>query len=216
MIVRDNQNINDTGGSCIPGYKIDIYFFMKMYFQLLLLLILVASCKPIVTTIYHVNKEVHFNSIEEYKQAAENKYGLNTAHIYYPPESDYQYLVNLIIARKIDYFYGIFPNDSSSFIFSEFLGNNESCLGRILKEIENPDHLVRKDELFKQTSFFNLSTGEPISFKNSGKKKLVLIFAHTQGLLKKKDFLEIQKFVKDKDEYELVIVSIDPVYYYQK
>ena len=188
----------------------------KTKFIILLLgVVVLCSCKAFVNVVYHPKKVVQFDDLEDYKITADKKYKINTENLYYISDSAYSSFINLIITQDIDYFYGIFIDDTSKIISSPFLKENPGCRGRIISELDISSYTKTRDEIFRQFQFVNISTGKTLKFTDNGKKKLVLIFAHTAGLMMRKTFVELQKEVKRRSDYEVFIISLDPVYMYQ-
>lgn len=183
-----------------------------IYFVLILFLV---SCKSIIKNAYQVNKEIQFESREDYKNIAETKYKIKPANLFYTSRSDYLRLIELINLRKVDYFYGIFTDETTKLRASNYLNDNQSCRGRIMKEMQSKSGNIIRDSLFQKISFYNIINANRSIFPN-GKHRIVLIFGHTQGLLKRKDFKEIQDIVLKNPKFELFIISLDPIYYYEE
>lgn len=180
------------------------------------LLVINVSCTPIIKAIYRVDREVEFESIEEYRNSLEKKYRINPDRLYYTTKSDYHKFADALIYSKANYLYGVFVSDTIKILPSKFFLENQSCQGRVIKEIERQTDTLVLDSLFKHVFFQNISTGDQLKIDNNGKKKVVLIFGHTQGLLRRKDFVEVQKLMDSRQDCELYILSVDPVYYYQQ
>lgn len=186
-----------------------------MKYIIIILISITFSCKPIFESVYQTKKGIDFRSVEEYKTTAETKYRINTNNLYYTTRPYHFNFIDILNATKTDYYYGIFTNDSSKVFPSKYLLDNQSCLGRVIREIGQPLDSAGKDELFKKIAFVNISTNRPLEFNSNGKKKIVMIFGYTQGLLRRKEFVEIQKMVQQRNDCELFIMSVDPVYEYQ-
>lgn len=178
---------------------------------------LFCSCKTIVNSVYGVNKNLAFKSLKDYEEYVRKKYEIEVKNLYYLDQNNYYGFLEQIIDNKIDYFLGIFLNDSSQIQKSDFLMQNESCGGRILKEIQsisdNPEGVSKiRNEVLKKYSFINMIEKTGLLFSNNGKKKIVLIFSYKAGLINKNDFVQIQNMINSTSGYELAIISIDKLY----
>lgn len=190
---------------------------MKIIFFVLLFFNLISSCKPIVKTIYGVNKKIAFSNKKDYLKYVQKKYRFNVNNLYYADEKGYDNFMNSIAQNHVDYFYGIFLNDSIKVKKSMFLSENESCRGRILNEMNSVSKNIasentEKDNVFSINTFYNVSTNKPLNFKTGSHKKLVLIFSYKFGQLREKDFEEIENLVNQNKEYDLYIISADRIY----
>lgn len=190
------------------------------HLYLIVILLLFYSCKPLVKTVYGVNKEIKFKSLNEYRDYVSSKYHIDLTKFYYLDSNSYYDFINLVIQTKTDYFFGTFLNDSTEIKKSDYLTKNESCVGRVLKEINysakenNP--LKVKNESLKTHSFVNITTTAPLQFSNDNRNKIVLIYSYKAGTINKNDFIQIQNLVNSTTTHDLVILSIDNVFDFSK
>lgn len=178
---------------------------------------LIVACKPVKKTLYGINKEITFSNKKDYLEYVQKKYKFNANNLYYADERSYDNFMNNIAQNHVDYFYGIFLNDSIKVKKSMFLSENESCRGRILNEMNSVSKNIasentEKDNVFSINTFYNVSTNKPLNFKTGSHKKLVLIFSYKFGQLREKDFEEIENLVNQNKEYDLYIISADRIY----
>jgi hypothetical protein len=193
-----------------------ISLYMKHVFFIVVTGIL-FSCKPLVKTVYGVNKEIEFKTLTDYRNYVKAKSQIDLSKFYYIDSSSYYDFINLIVQAKTDYFFGTFINDSTVIKKSDYLMENESCVGRVLKEINYPKNessqiLTVKNESLKTHVFVNVITNQPLQFYNDNKKKIVLVYSYKGGTIKKNDFIEIQNIVNSTETYDLVILSLDKVF----
>lgn len=188
---------------------------MKYTFFILFIITALISCKPILSGIYGINKDISFQSLNEYKNFITSRFEINVNQLYLIEPTHYNSFMDWVIQNKVDYFAGIFLDDSTQIRKSEHLLQNQSCTGRVLAEIKNAETLTpvatQQSMPLKTFSFYNAVTKEPLTFTDNNRKKIVLVFSYKSGTLNKKDFKEVQALVEAKPGFELWIISLDQV-----
>lgn len=185
---------------------------MKRRLLLLSLVSLTISCNSIIKEVYGVNKNHHFETKQKYLEYINKKYQIDAKKVFLIPKDKHNEFMNMVIENKVDYFYGIYLNDSTRFAKTDKILLNQSCYGRILDEIKSSSTINRKTEKdmnLKKIDFYNLLTNEKLNLNNSETKKILLLFSVKFGRLRNKDFKEITKLIKGNEDYELKIISVD-------
>lgn len=187
------------------------------YIIFVLTFIFCLGCSSVIKEVYGVNKNKKFNNINEYTSYINENYNFSTQDVYYAnDESVYNELVMDIITSHTNFFYGIYINDSIRVKKTDFLKENESCRGRILKEISNisedPESTrLEKTTIFKDNLFKNIVTNKPLNLNTANRKKVILVFSYKLGTLLDKDFKEIKILLAEK-KYDLYIISVDRIH----
>jgi|CXWL01.1.fsa_nt_gi hypothetical protein len=177
------------------------------------------SCNSGEKLFFGANKDKTFSSIEEYKAYIKDKYRFDQKQFYQADKRSYDSLLYYVAENKIDYLLGIFENDSTEYKKSVFLGDNESCVGRIANEVELISKSIHtekiRNDFFHNNQFINLENQQILDMRYSKTKKIILIVSYKLGRIHKNDFIKIQEIINHKADYELIVLSLDKVFEYQ-
>ena len=190
---------------------------MRNLIVLVILIFCFNSCTSIIKNAHGTNKYVQFNDLGDYRNYISTKYKVDINKVYYIAKDSYNRFCNLVVAKKVDYFYGAYTNDTTEVQKSDYLKENESCLGRVIKEINSSPEEQQfnkkiKNFTFKEFSFLSIVNNTPFEFLNNGKKKIFLIYSYKTGTLRMNDFIQIENLIKSTSNRELVIITIDDVF----
>ena len=167
---------------------------------------------------YGTNKELNFRSRKAYTSWVHEKYRIDSTRLFYIAKNSYSNFIHLVVESKLDYFYGIFENDSIVLRKSNYLEKNESCIRRVLGEINtisknNSNKVLQlKDTTFKSLTFYNIVSDIQLKMQNDNRKKIILIFSYKAGTITRNDFEQIQTAVEQIQGYDLLIISLDNLY----
>lgn len=181
-------------------------------FAILGISILAVSCKPIVSILYNPNSHKTFKSKKDYFTLIEKQYGIKPEDMYIPDSSDWNSFVAIIAGSKMDNYYGTFKASDSVFVKSDFLQQNESCMGRILGDISlyEQSGIAKADSFFYKIDFRSATDGHRIFPKNNY-RTLVFIFSYKQGKIPAKGLKEIQNKYRNNAGYQLLFISLDQI-----
>lgn len=170
------------------------------------------SCKPIAATLYKQNSHKIFESKKDYFALVEKQYGIKPEDMYIPDSSDWNAFATMVVANKIDNYYGTFKASDSVFVKSNLLQENESCIGRILGDISlyEQSGMAKADSLFYQINFKSATGGLRIFPKNNY-RTLVFVFSYKQGKIHARDLKEIQNKYRNNAEYQFLFISLDHI-----
>jgi hypothetical protein len=115
---------------------------VKVVFGLSMLLFI--SCKSIVMSTLGVNKNHHFTSRKQVFNYSSSATGLSPEQLLYPDSASMNDFFTHVIDNKKELLLGCFLNDSTEHLNSQFLAQNESCMGRI--ETEAKTALAAKND----------------------------------------------------------------------
>lgn len=186
------------------------------FITLLIIFFVIIACKPVIKTVYGINRNIEFIDRPSYIEFLKKKHHFDFKNMYYANDETYNNFIYTIADSKIDYFYGVFINDSVKINKSKFLSENQSCRGRIMGEIENANSNLREEDftidyLLLKNKFYNIIDDQPLKLDFNKKKIIFLIFSYKMGSLRKKDFEEIEKLFNNKKDYVLYILNIDRI-----
>jgi hypothetical protein len=187
---------------------------MKHFLSILMFATFV-SCKSLVKTTYGMNKNIEFKSQQEYENYVFKKYKIKAETIYYSDAQSFSPFLSSVVEKKVDYFYGIFQNDSLELRRSSNLLANQSCSARVLHEINTAkidgDSSVTVNNIFKKLTFLNLSSHEKLNLTRGKKHKVILVFSYKAGLVRKDDFERVERLLSSMPDYELIVISLDRI-----
>ena len=191
---------------------------MKVF--IFLIAFISTSCNSGEKLIFGANKDKKFSSIKEYRAYMKAMYSFDQKQFYYADQKNYDSLLYYVAGNKIDYLLGIFENDSIEYKKSLFLDDNESCIGRIVNEIEvisksGKSEKIRND-FFHNNRFINLENQQILDMQSSKTKKVILVVSYKLGRIHKNDFTKIEEIVNQQMDYELIVLSLDKVFNYQE
>lgn len=189
---------------------------------ILLLLIstnLLISCGYLTTKKYGIKKEQTFRNRQEYLSFFEKKSHLDPNQIYYVDSLHFIYFFQQLVSRDSTIIYlGCVKDDSIWRVKSDLLIANGSCKGRLDSEL---DKLVsRQDKINAEQwqagpSLTNLGLrsvqNEKFISKRNDKKLVVLSYSYQFGTYYN-DFYNKARVGEKKGYYDLIVVSLDPVY----
>lgn len=172
-----------------------------------------------VTGMYGVNKEMSFGSKEKYASYMKKKSNIALDDFYYVDQKTYRGFGHAVANSNTSYFMGLFINDTTMVKKSGYLEEMQGCYGRVTGDITNyeaaPDSAVlENNKLFSTHKFINVSDGSSLRTIESGKKRIVLVLSYKNASLMKSEFRKFKSFLDSQKGYELIIVSMDPVYGY--
>ena len=181
---------------------------------MLILLLFTLSCKESQKMFYGTNKTLEFKSLTDYKNFISKKYDIDLHNLYYLNGKDYDTFTNYIVEKKVDYFLGTFENDSTQFLKSAFLRDNQSCYGRIRTEVSGLNALENLNKIsnpiLRNTDLLNINTQKRLDFV-PGKRKVILLISYKMGNVHKKDFNKLEDLIKNLGNYELCVISLDNI-----
>jgi hypothetical protein len=181
----------------------------------LILLLFTLSCKVSQKIFYGTNKILEFKSLAEYKNYIFKKYDFDLHNLYYLEGKDYDTFMDYIFENKLDYFLGTFENDSTQFLKSAFLRDNQSCYARIETEVRGLSPLENLNKIsnpiIKNTELLNINTQKKLDFA-AGKRKVILLISYKFGNIHKNDFNKLEALIKNLNDYELCVISLDRIF----
>jgi hypothetical protein len=181
---------------------------------ILILLLVMLSCKESERIFLGINKNLEFKSFADYKNYISRKYSIDLHNLYYLNGKDYDTFMYYIFENKLDYFLGTFENDSTQFKKSAFLEDNHSCYGRVKLEIRSSNLLEDLNKIsnpiLKNTEIFNINTQKRLDFV-PGKRKVILLISYKYGMIHKNDFKKLGNLIKNLGNYELCVISLDNI-----
>jgi len=181
---------------------------------ILILLLFTLSCKESERIFLGMNKTLEFKSLTDYKNFISKKYDIDLHNLYYLNGKDYDTFMYYIFENKLDYFLGTFENDSTQFLKSAFLRDNQSCYGRIRTEVSGLSTLEKLNKIsnpiLKNTEIFNINTQKRLDFV-PGKGKVVLLISYKFGMIHKNDFKKLENLIKNLGNYEFCVISLDNI-----
>jgi hypothetical protein len=175
------------------------------------------SCKTFLTAKYRFNQPFSFGSKTAYLEYLKNRYAFPAEHVLYPDSISQTALANDIIKAKLAQYYGAFINDTLEVRKTDFLSENLSCIGRVLKEIENNSNnnygngiAINKD--FRNYHFKIAADDSDFVFRSNKKLKIFLLYAFAMGNYFDDFFQDIMNWTQNKNEkVEVFIIALDPV-----
>src|SRR5688572_12556085 len=99
--------------------------------------LLFISCNPIIRQLYGVNKNLTFESSDQYIAFFEKSNKIGSDSLLFLDSANHYDFLNEIVSKKLATFYGTFINDSTELKKSSFLEENMGCMTRVLNEIKN-------------------------------------------------------------------------------
>jgi hypothetical protein len=171
-----------------------------------------CSCKPMTGLILGVNRNPKLSSRADYLSFINPKYVIDKSNAFYIDRKDYFSLVNEIIQKRNDNFYGVFLNDSTMVPHSGFLEADPSCMGRVKKEIQTaisggmPETIA--EPLFRHYCIRAMVSDKRF-YPSSDKITLVFFFSTQQGAIHKKDLQDIQQLYRGNPKIILALISTD-------
>lgn len=186
------------------------------------LIIFLTGCIKMAQKKYHLGR--NFGSIRqnEYFLQISKENNFDAAELLYLDSASY---ISFGQHSSGSLYYGSYINDSVSIRKSVFLLENESCMGRMDKEIEKIIFSSRPDTLIKDTlnalgkcNFLRLADDKKVELFNKDKKlTIVLVYFFAYGSYYKSLYEEIKEFKKKhENDCDVYVVSMDPVYMNQR
>jgi hypothetical protein len=175
------------------------------------------SCKTLLTEKYRFNKPFSFESKSLYLEYLKSKYGFPAEHVLYPDSTSRDALGNDIIKAKLAQYYGTFINDTLEVRKTELLSENLSCIGQVLKEIENNSNDNYGNGVAINKNFrnyhFKIAVNDSDFIFNSDKKiKIFLLYAFAMGSYFDNFFRDVMNWVQNKNgKLEVFIIDLDPI-----
>jgi hypothetical protein len=185
---------------------------------LLLLCCLIFSCKILYTKKFNLNQKFAFKSKEEYIKYLKAK-KFNSDLFLYLDSASYISFITKIDNNTV--YYNSFINDTLAIIKSDFLNDNQSCEGRIGKEIQElilnntiiESKKVIDKNIYNNTLFYLKNNERYKSVDTNKKLTIFLVNIFETGTYYKSLYDEIEAVqVKHKKEINLFIISLSPVY----
>ncbi len=160
---------------------------------------------------YGVNKQKTFNSKKDYANYIHRKYKVDASEIIYASNNTTKSnLLMYVYKNHIGYYFGTFANDSLIYIKSEFLKENQSCYGRVekdLKAILNQEMKIETNSFFQQNKFYYLSDNKEFSFEN--KTIFFAIISYKYGKVMRNEFDRVKKILAGYPDFKFVAICFD-------
>ena len=197
-----------------------------MYYKTLIFLLFVFSCTSIIKKATKVNRKFSFTTQSDYYNYLINKKGFSPNQILFPDSISYvEFGQKALMTENPVIYLGSFLNDSVSIKKSDFLKDNQACIGRMKGEIEKnlkiityPDSIVQANINLSKFSFYYLNDKKRFSISNSEKQlKIFLLYYYPFGTSYDKLYKEIEEaWLKNIAKTDLFIICVDPVYALKK
>ncbi|MCP9753030.1 hypothetical protein EGI32_18925 [Ferruginibacter sp. HRS2-29] len=184
-------------------------------------LVIFSGCIKMAVKKYKLGRQFGDIKKEEYLRQISIENAVDPSLFLYPDSASY---IPFGSSSSINLYYGCFINDSVSIKKSDFLLDNQSCIGRINKEIENIIISRQIDSFAKDTginlsrlNFLRLADDQKVKLVNGEKKlSIILIYMYAFGTYYKGLYKEITDVCKKYEQYcDLHIISMDPIYIQQ-
>jgi hypothetical protein len=195
---------------------------IKFYLLLFATVLFNISCLKIAEKKYGLNRHYTYKKQQDYLDQITRENGLNASQLVYLDSASYS---NLIFTNYSSFsltpYLGSYFNDSVSVKKTDFLLDNEACVGRIEQETENILVSNRTDTFARDTlinlarlNFFRLSDDRIIRLFDKDKKATIIMMyvyqfgSYYKNLFKAMEALRL-KYEKDVNVY---ILTMDPIY----
>jgi hypothetical protein len=173
-----------------------------------------------------MDRKFSFKTLSEYYDYLINKKKFQPNQILFIDSISYaKFGQQVLMVENPMIYIGSFLNDSVSIKKSDFLKDNQACIGRMKGEIENnlgmtnyPDSMVETKINLANYNFFFLHDKNKFSLLNSKKSlKVFLLYYYPLGTYYDKLYKEIEDAcLKNIEKTELYIICVDPVYMLKK
>lgn len=186
--------------------------------------VLFITCRSYFKARYNFNRPFEFTSKQEYLTSVSKEMEFEETMLLYVDSTDYTNFMHTFIGSSSSVYFGAFINDSLSVKKTAFLKDNESCIGRMEKEIYkniSAENFIR-DSLDNSVNlsnyqFYSIKDNKKYSVSESKKKiKIVLAYAYDFGTYYKPLYQEIiAAYKKNIQNCDLYIISLDPLGYFK-
>ena len=193
-----------------------------MRYKNLIFLLFLYSCTSIIKQATKANRKFSFTTQADYYNYLVNKKGFSPNQILFPDSISYvEFGQKVLMKENPVIYFGSFLNDSVSIRKSDFLKDNQACIGRMNGEIENNLRITTYSDSIVQTivnlskfNFYYLKDKKIFSVSNSKKQlKVFLIYYYPFGTMYDKLYKEIEEAcLKNIVKTDLFIICVDPVY----
>lgn len=193
-----------------------------MYYGAIVFTLLFFSCTPILKKATKVNREFSFSTQSDYYNYLVNKRGFPKEQILFLDSGSYiNFGKKVLIEESPMVYFGSFLNDSISLKKSNYLKNNQACIGRMKGEIEKnlsivfyADSIIESKINLANFNFYFLNDKKKFGNVNNKKRiKIFLLYYYPFGTLYDKLYKEIEEtYLNNIEKMDLYIICVDPVY----
>jgi hypothetical protein len=176
-----------------------------------------SGCQPILKAVYGVNREFRFTTRTDYLAFMNRTYSLAPEQIVYFDSVSERLFITDAMQKSISEYYGSFINDSTEIKQSAFLEENASCIGRVLKEIEDnsgkiDDSLLVKNTVFRNYKLLNAKTDQQLEVNADKKVKVFLLYSYRLGTYFNSFYKDVAALSKNnKDQLSIYVITVDPI-----
>jgi hypothetical protein len=187
------------------------------YLLITLAVVTCWCCNPIIKSVYHVNREFKFTSRTDYLAFLNKSYSLTPGQVVYFDSVSERLFITDAMQKSISEYYGSFINDSTEIKQSAFLEENASCIGRVLKEIEDnsgkiDDSLLVKNTVFRNYKLLNAKTDQQLEVNADKKVKVFLLYSYRLGTYFNSFYKDVAALSKNnKDQLSIYVITVDPI-----
>lgn len=172
-----------------------------------LLFFVLAGCKPTYKLINGINKQIKFESLNDYKKYINKHTKLNTKNVYFINNENYNEFLFDIYKKRVIYYYGIIKNEVLIADGSN-LEDMNTCYGSILKainrDVQNTE-VIGKSNLIN-FSYFNISN-QSVNLDLS-RQTVIFVYSYKLGRLSK----NLEYLINETQESKAlnyIIISLD-------
>ena len=193
-----------------------------MQYKTLIFIFFLFSCNSILKNAIKVNRKFSFATQSDYYKYLVNKKEFSPNQILFPDSVSYiEFGQRVLMTENPVIYFGSFLNDSVSIKKSDFLKDNQGCVGRMNGEIERnlkttsfSDTMVQTNINLAKFKFYYLNDKKRFSVSDSKKQlKIFLLYYYPYGTFYDKLYKEINEAcLKNITKTDIYIICIDPVY----
>ncbi len=180
---------------------------MSRLFLFFFSLLFIVSCKPIYESVNGINKQIKFESLNDYKDYINKHTKLNTEKLYFIGVENYNDFIFDVSKKRIVYYYGIFE-DNKLIADGSDLQDKKSCYGSILKSIDtnaiNSEFIGESN--IPKFSYFNINKN-PVTIDLT-RKTVVFVYSYKLGKLSK-NLEHLINGSQENDTLNYIILSLD-------
>lgn len=169
------------------------------------------SCKPVYKVVNGVNKEITYQSKQDYCDIIEKKYQIDTSQMIFIDENDKSDFMFLLREENISFFYGIVLGLKNK-IDDNYLTDVNNCVTRVSSLIEsnlNQNEYKTKPTRILNFNYFDIKNSK-VDIKN---EKLILFIFSTkigrENINKIKDFINKFNTKNEYQDYQYRLICVD-------
>lgn len=172
-----------------------------------LLFFILAGCKPTYELINGINKQIKFESLNDYKKYIDKYTKLNTQNIYFINNENYNEFLFDISKKGVIYYYGIFK-DEVLIADGSNLEDMNSCYGSILKAINKDAQNIKVEGKSNLVNFSYFDINNQSTNLDLSRQTVIFIYSYKLGKLSKNlEYLITE--TQESEELNYIIISLD-------